>query len=236
MRKTLPDSIKYKTISNLTQKICIECKKYFPMDNIHFYKNNSSKDKLNSYCIPCTFKRSRKWVEENPDKYEEQKKRKVENRTEEQKEYIRNYKRREGYCKEWQRNNKDKIKGYQAYREMHKKHEITKYEWLSCKEYFNNSCAYCGLPQEQHFRLHYGEMKNFDLHKEHVDHNGLNDLSNCIPSCQSCNSSKGKHELEHWYNNDNKKFTQERLEKIKEWLNRDYQAYIYESNNSESIN
>lgn len=69
-------------------------------------------------------------------------------------------------------------------------------------------------------------MKQFDLHKEHVDDSGANDLSNCVPSCQSCNSSKNIFSLEEWYTEDNLNFTEERLSKIYRWLNEDYLKYI----------
>ncbi|RKJ44582.1 HNH endonuclease, partial [Butyricicoccus sp. 1XD8-22] len=104
---------------------------------------------------------------------------------------------------------------------MNKKHEISNEEWENCKNYFNYRCAYCGLPVEEHYRMWYGKMRQFDLHREHVDHEGLNDLSNCVPACTSCNSSKWKHNLGDWYNDDNENFSQERLYRIYKWLNQD---------------
>ncbi|MCM3387283.1 HNH endonuclease [Ureibacillus chungkukjangi] len=126
----------------------------------------------------------------------------------------------------WQQNNKDKIRGYNKYREQNKKHDINKEEWKACKEYFDNSCAYCGLHHDHHYRMWSGELKKMDLHKEHVDHNGSNNLSNCVPACQSCNSSKYNFELHDWYNKDNPDFTQEKFDKIHKWLETDYKKYI----------
>ena len=71
-----------------------------------------------------------------------------------------------------------------------------------------------------------GELKNIDLHKEHVDHNGANDLSNCVPACQSCNSSKWEFDFNDWYCPNNPVFTQERYEKIVKWLEEDFLIYI----------
>ena len=138
--------------------------------------------------------------------------------------------RESGKYKDWQRNNKDKIRQYNKNREKNKMHEISDSEWLSCKAYFNNSCAYCGLHEDEHYRKHYGKMKRFDLHKDHVDHEGANDLSNCVPACQSCNSSKHNKELEEWYRPNNELwcevYSHERLSKINKWLNDNYKLYI----------
>ena len=66
------------------------------------------------------------------------------------------------------------------------------------KKYFNNECAYCGLPLSEHYFTRKGVTKLGDFHKEHVDHEGLNDLSNCVPSCSECNSEKNKKIFEKW--------------------------------------
>ena len=126
-----------------------------------------------------------------------------------------------GKVKEWIKNNPDKLKGYVA---NHQSHNITKKEWEYCKQYFNYECAYCGLPLSEHYRKYKGERIKSDFHKEHVDHNGTNDLSNCIPSCTSCNSQKWKFELDTFYNESNGNYTQERYDKIKQWLNEDYKV------------
>lgn len=120
-----------------------------------------------------------------------------------------------GKRKEWEINNKQKL---YIYGKMHKNHEISEKEWNFCKEYFNNSCAYCGLTEEKH-KLIYDQQ----LHKEHVDHNGANDLSNCVPACKSCNSSKHTFKLGDWYNHNNEHFNTENLERINNWLLKDYQ-------------
>lgn len=221
-RSPIDDSIKYKVVENKKHKLCIECKEYFPMTNEYFYNNKTSKkDGLNSYCIPCVFKRARKWVDDNPLKYAAQNKRKVENRTEEQKEYIRNYKRREGYYKEWRskEENKKKLKMYN-FKKRNSKHDITKEEWNHCKEYFNYQCAYCGISEEEAKEI----MGNV-LHKEHVQHDGANDLSNCIPACKSCNSQKWIFEFDEWYSLSNETFSVDKKDKIIKWLTADYKLY-----------
>jgi hypothetical protein len=129
--------------------------------------------------------------------------------------------RDEGKYKKWYQNNPDKMKNYQL-NHKHKTHKISEKEWLFCKEYFNNSCAYCGLSIENHFKKYNNKIIKIDLHKEHVDNNGANDISNCIPSCLRCNSMKWKHDLSYWYNDKNINYTNERINKIKQWINKDY--------------
>ncbi|MEH7116174.1 HNH endonuclease [Neobacillus vireti] len=131
-----------------------------------------------------------------------------------------------GKNKQWQQENPDRMRGYRIKREMHKTHTISNREWEDCKKYFNHRCAYCGLKIEEHFTKYKGVEKLGDFHKEHVDHSGANDLSNCVPACRTCNSLKNVFELEDWYNKMNDNFDQDRLEKIHKWLNEDYLKYI----------
>lgn len=54
-------------------------------------------------------------------------------------------------------------------------------EWLYCKEYFDNSCAYCG--------------KKTKLHQDHfipLALGGKYIATNIVPACPSCNFSKNK--------------------------------------------
>jgi len=129
------------------------------------------------------------------------------------------------YHKQWMKDNKDKIHDYNM-KHSCKKHQISKEQWKECKDYFNNECAYCGLKQEDHFIHRKGKLINIDLHKEHVVWNDANDLSNCVPSCQTCNSRKHTYALDKWYNKDNPKFTQERYDKIIKWITEDYKKFI----------
>ena len=118
-----------------------------------------------------------------------------------------------GYYKEYNKKNKDKIARYNAYRQQHKTHTLTKKEWNKCLEYFDNSCAYCGMSMEEHKNLY-----KQSLHKEHVRNDGSNGIENCVPACKHCNSQKRTYLLEDWYNETNPKFERERLDKIYEWM------------------
>jgi len=98
----------------------------------------------------------------------------------------------------WYKNNPDKVRGYSQDRGK-KNHTISKKEWDACNKYFNYECAYCGLPIIEHYFTRKGITKLGNFHKEHVIHDGENNLSNCVPSCGSCNSKKWKFSLEEWY-------------------------------------
>jgi hypothetical protein len=226
----IDDSQRYKIIDNVKHKFCLECNEYYPMNEEYFHENSSNKkDGFNSYCKECTRKRSlkvywsdvekgrehsRQWARENKARHRILKRKwHVENAT---------------YSKQiqaiWRKENKDRVKHYNEQR-VHKNHNINNEEWDNCKKYFNYSCAYCGLPEEKH-----KELFSQRLHKEHVDHEGLNDLSNCVPACKSCNGSKHTFELEEWYNEENPIFNEKRLQKIYRWLDSDYKLYVQKTN------
>jgi hypothetical protein len=213
-------------IDGIDHKICLECQEYYPSTFEYFYENKSNSiDGLNPYCKKCTIERTMNWEKKNPDKrklntykWNHRPKVKIKRR-------ISNNKRRiEGKDREWQLNNKDKTKIYNE-RRQHKNHTISNEEWDSCKTYFDRSCAYCGMSENEH-----KEIYNQDLHKEHVDHEGANDLSNCVPSCRSCNSRKRDYKLEAWYTSENNylnDFSESRLKKIRIWLDNDYKLAIH---------
>jgi len=227
-RKRLKYKNEHKIIDGIDYKICSKCKEYKPSTGEYFYKNKSNSiDGLSNKCIECEIKRAIQWKKDNPEKYAEAMSR-VEAKP---KRILSNRKRAEkqrkaGKQKEWQNNNPDKVKEYSMFKRLHKKHNINPLEWLRCKEYFNNQCAYCGLPIAEHYNNYNGEPRKEDLQKEHVDHFGVNDLSNCVPGCKSCNCKKWEFTFNEWYNENNPVFTKERYNKIMKWINTDHKLYI----------
>lgn len=204
-------------------KVCKQCNEEKAITDFYM-QNIRSKSKgdhvyYNPICKACVIKKAR---QRNLDNYEEFKRRSRDDYRNGrvmnvQKQNSEN-RRLNGKFKEWQKQNPEKLKGYGL---NHKTHIITKKEWLVCKEYFNNECAYCGLPIEEHYLTRLGITKLGDFHKEHVDHEGSNDLSNCVPSCKSCNSSKHTSKLENWYDENNPNFKKEKLDKIYKWIDED---------------
>lgn len=204
-------------------KYCKKCDKYYPRNTDNFYKQKQTKDGLTPYCKECWKKKSKEYVENNKGWYQDYQKK----WREENKEYKNNLDKewfqqnkdyRREYMNEWQNENTDKLTQYRIDREFHKKHDITDEEWDECKAFFDYSCAYCGIPMENHFVMYRGKMILGDFHKEHFDHTGANDITNCIPSCKGCNSKKHDKTFEEWYIKDNEVFSEERLHKICKWI------------------
>ena len=234
MAKHIPYEENHRINNKILEKKCNRHYIYFPSESEwmpctieYFYTNKKNKsDGLHPTCKKCERLKAIKWKKENPERFaisqakvEAKKERKISNRKRAEKQ------RKAGKQKEWQLKNPDKVAEYNQTRQ-HKNHKITITEWDACKEYFNNSCAYCGLKIEDHYRKYAGQQQKIDLHKEHADYNGNDDLSNCIPSCGSCNDKKWKFTLDEWYNKDNPVYIENRYNKIVQWLNYDYKLYI----------
>lgn len=209
------------------------CTQVNPQPLSSFYsQNKTSKTKgeyvyYNPECKECTKRRSTKRMKQ-PEVYEQFKEwRRGYWKTDRFKKWSRkNFEEMKDYNKKWRQSNPDKIKEYNQYRQLHKEHEISDNEWEECKKYFNHRCAYCGLKIEEHYITFRGKIQLGDLHREHVDHNGENDLSNCIPACKSCNTSKHTSSLEEWYNISKDFYSKEREDKIYKWIEEDFRKYI----------
>lgn len=215
----------HKIIGGIDNKKCNKCNEFKPATLENFYANKANGiDGLYPYCIACAKLDAKTFQEKNRDKKSEYNKRhnSKTDRRERNKVHKKNYRDKGGQLN-WQRNNTDKL---EIYRESHRDHEITEGQWLKCKEYFHNSCAYCGLHISEHFNTYAGELKWTDLHKEHVDHEGSNDLSNCVPACKSCNCQKWASSFSEWYNSFNDHFCIERMTKIQQWLEVDHKKFL----------
>lgn len=180
-------------------KKCKICNKEYSATTEYFYKNRSSKDGLHPYCKKCAIDKQRNIYWSDPVLGREKKKEWRDNNKESHRVMIKDWENKnDEHLKEsrtaWRRGNPDKVRGYNKERNMNKQHDITDQEWFECLEYFNNSCAYCELSEQEQFDLY-----NEQFHKEHVIHNGNNYIDNCVPSCTSCNTSKHDAELNDWY-------------------------------------
>ena len=80
-------------------------------------------------------------------------------------------------------------------------------QWRECLNHFDNKCAYCGKQEEV-------------LQREHVipvSRGGSNTKTNIIPSCGSCNYSKGDKTIFEWYCT-SENYSEERNNKILKYL------------------
>lgn len=150
------------------------------------------------------------WYHKNKEYSKEKNKKWMADHLDFRKEYISNYRKE----------NPQKMKKYAKAR-LHRNHKISKTEWESCKEYFNYSCAYCGMLESQHMKRY----NNRHLHKEHVDHLGSIFLNNCVTACYRCNSSKRTYDMQTWYRKQDF-FDEKRLGKIIQWINVDCNHYM----------
>jgi hypothetical protein len=231
--RKIPYEENHRIINGELQKKCNKHDIYFPNEEPwflcteeFFYTTDKNKtDGLHPECKRCGSKHAYKNLK---DRHGEEKHRllnKIRDATPERKKQMRangKRQRESGYQKEYQQKNPEKIRQYTENRKNPK-------EWIACKNYFGNTCAYCGLPILEHYFTRKGVTKLGDFHKEHKDHDGANDLSNCLPSCGSCNDKKWKHPFDEWYTPDNPIFSQDRLNKILKWVNEDYKLYIEEN-------
>jgi hypothetical protein len=235
--------------NGIEQKQCQDCNEWFNMNTDNFNIVNGNKDGFNHRCKICQEIYQKEYYEKTREKQIEKSKehrkenlqyikdyRYVYNR--ESRNVIRKYNKsyHSTHKEDLKRNQKrfqqsesgkEKQKGYNEKRKI-KNHKINPKEWVSCKDYFKNEdgewcCAYCGMTEKEHKKLHKEQ-----LHKEHVDDEGSNDLSNCVPACKSCNCSKHTYKLEEWYNEQNPKFDINKLNKIKRWLDNDWEQFYIE--------
>lgn len=229
---------------NNNNKQCTTCKRWFPATTEYFYMRNKKKPEkgLNSECNECAREKARQYARENKERkavwfakwYRENKEAKLASNRQW---YKDNLERWLEFYNEYKQLDyvKEKLKQYNNNR-REKNHNINAEEWQACKDYFDNCCAYCGFPIEDHKIRRKGEFINIDLHKEHVILDGKNDLRNCVPSCQQCNSEKSIHSLNNWYNPDNPKYTYERYHKIYMWLRYDHKKYIQKKKPKQKYN
>jgi len=201
---------------------------WLPCTDEYFYKTKNKTDVLGAWCKKCSIKKSKEWAIKNPEQEQILRLRKRKTPIAlEYKKKARLKARKSGYKREYDRRPEVKAR---KYGNKHRNHDITEREWTSCKDYFKDKdgdrcCAYCGKKIQNHWVTYNGLLILGDFHKEHKDDKGANDLRNCLPSCESCNSQKWTFPFEEWYR-EQEFFTQERYNKIVKWCTEDYKLYI----------
>jgi hypothetical protein len=217
--------------NEVIERKCSGCGEWMEENDINYYlKNKSHPEKgFSPECRPCSSKRTQANTAKKHDEVvayisEYNKIHADEQRKRRRKHYEENKEKERQRTVIFIKNNPDKSK---KYRDNHRNHDITDSEWHNCKNKFDNKCAYCGLSIEKHTRMYGGKLQYIDLHKEHVDDNGANDIRNCVPCCGSCNSTKGNYTIyELLEMNAIPEFTEEKLAKIIWWTTEGYKDYI----------
>ena len=215
----------------VTERRCTKCQEWL----VESYDNYYYKDKWNPEkgftpeCKPCSIARTKKNTLENHDRvlakiYEWQDKNKEKTLKRWHDYNVKNKDKQKIYTAEYQKAHPEQMK---TYSKNHRNHDITEKEWQTNLKVFDYQCAYCGLSMEKHIITKSGKEIIMSLHKEHVDDEGYNDLRNCTPSCQSCNSTKGSKTIEELLQlKFIDGFTEEKYNKIIWWIEDGYKDYI----------
>lgn len=186
---------------------CIKCHQKKELNTENFYRKSSCKRGFESQCKECRRISDKKKYQKKKEKilgqkkqYYERKKDKIKER---QKEYYQsNVEKCKKSSKKWDKDNPTRRRLINA-KSRTLKHgsdsTLTEGDWLQIKKLFDNSCAYCGMSEAEHF-----EIFDEKLHHEHVIpliDGGNYEFGNVVPSCRSCNSSKANHDFKEWYPN-----------------------------------
>lgn len=206
----------HNVIDKTIYKICSIHNEWLPMNDTYYYRNKSSVDGFNPYCIECTKEKTKKWQEDNSERYYEMITHRGKNPSPRRLKTLseRSLKQRlTGYNQKWRKENPEKSKKYNRKRSEEKDHEISDNELNVLYEYANYSCMYCGMTEE-YSKYIFGER----LHRDHAYNSGSNGIDNCLLACKSCNSTKNHRDWDVWYTPDNIVFDINSFNKIVDWL------------------
>ena len=181
-------------------KECNECGEEKPATPDYFNRDIKMKDGLPNTCKECVKKKSQKHYQENKEEKREYNRKYYQENKEWHREYLVTYRLENP---EVNRLHKQRRRARMA----QLPHDLTLDEWEDTLEYFDYSCAYCGVSDD-------------NLGKEHVIpivKGGGYTVDNIIPACQSCNSSKHTTDLEEWYVS-YEHYDEDRLNKILDYV------------------
>ena len=171
-------------------KTCSACSERLPRTEEYFTRNSKGRDGLQSECKTCMVNRVSVYYKENHDK-------KIIHQT------------------KWRRDNLElhnlitrESRSKARAKEQGVPYNYSVEEWVELKEEFNDSCGYCGIHESDSM---------FPISQDHIKPTslgGAHDASNVIPSCLTCNSSKGQKDVFKWFK-EQEFYTEERENKIK---------------------
>lgn len=144
--------------------------------------------------------RNKKWKENNKEKFDEY-----------QKKYHEEHKiEKAEYKKQWGKNNPEKRFNSRCRRRknIEKKNDVTKEQWIEMMQFFDWKCAYSGE-----------KLNDKNRSTDHIlslDKGGLNVIWNLVPMVRNYNSSKHTKDMVEWYKQQDF-YNEDRLNKIYEW-------------------
>lgn len=179
-------------------KRCYRCKQEKPLSE--FGVDRRSRDGLNGCCKAC-----KKLYNAEQKEYLK----------EYLKTYRKTYKRDLSYCREYSsRYRKEhpetckKTNAKWRAEQAHNPGTFNEQDVLACLDFFNNECAYSGVPITS------------DYHLDHViplSKGGENSIHNIVPCLSTINLLKSAKDFEEWYPKQSF-FSESRYNRIKEWM------------------
>lgn len=186
-------------------KFCNKCGGEFPKTAEYFKKHKGCRDGLEGVCRTCVAGQRKQYYAENKEYILEKCSRYRQSHKEKISAYFREYNKtrikrvlseqsiinKRKSDKAYYQSHKEKFYLYNQIRRARKKQlpaTLTKEQWSAIKDYFNNSCCYCG--------------RNLQLTQDHfipLSKQGEYTLNNIVPACQHCNCSKNDSYFEDWY-------------------------------------
>lgn len=183
----------------MSSKECTQCHEVKPLTEYYTKKRVTKKRgtiiEHIAECKACAIKRSAKWIKNNPEKFEvhwrnynASDRAKQNNRNSR----MANREREREYHREWRQKNPEQARLHVENRKRRLsqlQNDFTFDQWMECLDYFEHSCAYCGVESDK-------------LQQDHfvpVCKDGGTTLTNIVPACVSCNSSKHAHDFQEWY-------------------------------------
>lgn len=217
-KRNLPISTDFNTLKRNWDKLnnyCKDCHKKEMKDY-----NLKNKDKKIAYMTKNKqhFKEKGSiYYQKNKDKlaecsriYNEKNRQKIKKYNHER--YIKDKKRIKLVVLKYRRENRDRFNVLQQIRRTSKRESIYNLksdDWIKCKHYFNNKCAYCGK-EEKLTQDHFVAFNN----------GGEYSINNIVPICLSCNSGKQDSDFFEWYPRQTF-YNKKREQKVLKYLNYD---------------
>jgi len=218
-------------------KVCTKCGRILVAYSGNFHKMRGGKYGLRNICILCRRRYQQEHKEEIAEckkKWYKEHKEEVCNRVkkyrEEHKEYYDEYNKRyyeehkeeiKERIKEYNKNNPEKVFNWNYNRKTKERFQgngITKEQWYEMFIFFNWSCAYSG-----EYIGNDSEHRTVD-HITPLNNRGKHEVWNCIPCYDSYNFSKHDKDMLEWYK-EQSFFSEERLNKIYEWIEYAYNKW-----------